>query len=485
VVEAKQVFLSYAHQDARAADQVEDWLAGGGLSCWRDPQLEAGRFPEQIEAAIRGCQVFLVLISASSVRSTWVQDELGLARMHRRVVVPIVIDGTDVDALSGVWAFLTATTQIFTLHRSTDPSMKRLLNTLRQVAEDHKTGSAESSPSGPPTSSGAPSGAGGVAAPDCGTAPAEVSTSASISVRPAARPQKGPTARAAAPMLVNRGTRGEALRALLAAILAPGLGHVIVGQAQRGFRFYGLLYLLTFVMQFVIMRLDAPPYNVIVPAMIVAGVYLGGLVDTWKTTRRRGRVRKRYNLWFVHVALFLVPSVIFVVSRGSYARGYRMGGIGMENTFTLGDFFLVENSAYCLRTPFSTRPASRVQSPKRGEIVMFHTTSGDWVSRCVAVAGDAVAVKDGKLMINGVAAIDPATIKYADQTASADRLNSGPIRVSDHAIYAMADDRQNGYKGEVNLDDLTGRVRSIYFSWDSNRHLPRWERIGLLVGRPR
>lgn len=86
------VFLSYSREDVAKAEAVAAALEGLGHSVWWDRQLHGGsRFTQEIEQALKGAQVVLVLWSRASVESAWVQDEAAEGRDSGRLV-PAVID---------------------------------------------------------------------------------------------------------------------------------------------------------------------------------------------------------------------------------------------------------------------------------------------------------------------------------------------------------------------------------------------------------
>lgn len=140
-----KVFLCYSHHDEALAESLERCLREAGMECWRDLQTLPGRFTDQIEAAIRGCGAFVVLVSAHSVASTWVQDEISVARHYRRTVIPVVIDDTEVTTLPGIWAFIASSSQSYTFGSPTDPSGQRIVRAL----QEHLARDRSSSRSGP------------------------------------------------------------------------------------------------------------------------------------------------------------------------------------------------------------------------------------------------------------------------------------------------------------------------------------------------
>jgi len=76
VVNASDVFISYARENRATAEQLADALAAQGLRVWWDRDIAAGsEFSEVIEAQLDGARVVLALWSPDSVRSAFVRDE--------------------------------------------------------------------------------------------------------------------------------------------------------------------------------------------------------------------------------------------------------------------------------------------------------------------------------------------------------------------------------------------------------------------------
>jgi hypothetical protein len=92
-----RIFLSYAHADKAVARNLVEALQRQGADVWVDEeQLAVGdSLIDRIEAAIRGSDLFLVLVSPASERSGWLGRELGLALKteNRTRVVPILLPG--------------------------------------------------------------------------------------------------------------------------------------------------------------------------------------------------------------------------------------------------------------------------------------------------------------------------------------------------------------------------------------------------------
>lgn len=82
-----KVFLSYARDDSAAAKQLAGLIAGAGHDVWWDRHIQGGsRFASEIDRELKGCEAVVVLWSAASVDSAWVQDEAAEGRDTARLV---------------------------------------------------------------------------------------------------------------------------------------------------------------------------------------------------------------------------------------------------------------------------------------------------------------------------------------------------------------------------------------------------------------
>ncbi|MBA3577132.1 MAG: TIR domain-containing protein [Sphingomonas sp.] len=88
-----KIFVSYARENAAAAQIVADALEEAGLEVWWDRHISAGsRFAGEIEAALQSADVVLVLWSTASIESAWVKDEAAQG-VEQGCLVPALLDG--------------------------------------------------------------------------------------------------------------------------------------------------------------------------------------------------------------------------------------------------------------------------------------------------------------------------------------------------------------------------------------------------------
>lgn len=92
-------FISYASHDQHFVELLYQDLRKEGVFCWYAPEsLKAGeKFPASITEAVQSREKVLVVLSASSLASKWVEKEVVLARQkegkgNQEVLLPIRLD---------------------------------------------------------------------------------------------------------------------------------------------------------------------------------------------------------------------------------------------------------------------------------------------------------------------------------------------------------------------------------------------------------
>jgi hypothetical protein len=93
----KHIFISHSAKDASdVANQLVAALESSGRTCWVAPRnVKAGvSYPGQIVDAICGCAGLVVLVTPGANESRDVQQEVQIAHDERKLIVPLIVDGT-------------------------------------------------------------------------------------------------------------------------------------------------------------------------------------------------------------------------------------------------------------------------------------------------------------------------------------------------------------------------------------------------------
>lgn len=233
----------------------------------------------------------------------------------------------------------------------------------------------------------------------------------------------------------------------------------------------------------------------------------GGAGRTVQPRRSAGRE------WIGSIVFALA---VWLVLRTFLFEAFRITSGSMERTMLTGDWLFVNKAIFGAPIPFTHVHTPAFREPRRGDIVVFRSvdTPGlDVVKRLIAVPGDTVAMKDGTVLLDGVAQSEPY-VQHVDAAREEtpdvreqmrrwelpyyigrDTLGYfpglqtwGPIVVPPGRYLMLGDNRDDSmdsrYWGLVPRDSIRGRPSFVYFSYDSDswRPLPfltaiRWDRF--------
>jgi signal peptidase I len=212
-------------------------------------------------------------------------------------------------------------------------------------------------------------------------------------------------------------------------------------------------------------------------------------------------------LWREWVKSLLIIVALVGAFRSAVADWNDVPSGSMKPTILPGERVVVNRLAYDLKLPFTRVRLARWESPRRGDIVVFFSPADNvrLVKRVVGLPGDSIALRNERLVINGVpleyelapapanAAASASTIRAVEQLgdtwhevqivpATPALRSFGPVRVPPGHYFVMGDNRDQSSDsrvfGFVAGDRIVGRAFAIAASLDPERHfLPRWQRF--------
>ncbi len=179
------------------------------------------------------------------------------------------------------------------------------------------------------------------------------------------------------------------------------------------------------------------------------------------------------------ISLGVTIMLVFTV-RTSLADHYLVPTGSMEPTVVPGDRIFVSKLSYGVRLPLTSSDLAEFSDPVRGDVVVL-TSPVDGVTlvkRVVAVPGDTVAVRDGRLLLDGAAVpVTPTSsgwIEHLDtgphpvSFAHGGGPDFGPTFIPAEHYLVMGDNRGNSLDGRrfglVHRDVIFGEALGVFMS---------------------
>ena len=172
-----------------------------------------------------------------------------------------------------------------------------------------------------------------------------------------------------------------------------------------------------------------------------------GLSFSRKRRNMSAHVMKEIFSWIAHIGVAILLAFVLVFFVGMRTS---VIGVSMENALYSGQQVLVNRLSYL------------VFKPKEGDVVVF-TPNGSrnthfYIKRVVAVPGDVVCIKDGKLYVNNTI-VDYGYDKIMDAGIVEDEIT---LDVDEYFVMGdncnNSEDSRSGNIGPVSRDMIEGRA---------------------------
>ncbi|MFD0725983.1 signal peptidase I [Lysobacter brunescens] len=177
--------------------------------------------------------------------------------------------------------------------------------------------------------------------------------------------------------------------------------------------------------------------------------------------------------WASLVAMLL----LLTLARTSFANHYQVPSGSMEPNLMPGDRVVVNMMAYGLRVPFTDIELYDRGEPVPGDIVVFKSPEDGTrlIKRVVAIGGQAVALHDGRLWVDGKALFDADATDVEHFGDRAVMLNlahgGGPdidgLVIPEGMALVLGDHRGNSQDGRffglVPMKSLYARAEAVYY----------------------
>jgi signal peptidase I len=171
--------------------------------------------------------------------------------------------------------------------------------------------------------------------------------------------------------------------------------------------------------------------------------------------------------WIREYLLLTSGMLCLLAARSSLADHYFVPSGSMARTLFAGDRVVVDKQAYGLRVPFTLWKLRPGAAPARGDVVIFDSPADGTrlIKRVVAVPGDLVEVRDGRVLINGAESSDGRRVVLSLESGGGPDL--APTRVPRGHVVVLGDARGNSHDsrffGFVREDEIYARAVGVYF----------------------
>lgn len=275
------------------------------------------------------------------------------------------------------------------------------------------------------------------------------------------------------------------IAAALSAV-STGLGHIYCGRIVMGIVLLCIGWLLVPLALFAALL---PPFTVVLILLMAGvicllGMYVFAIVDAWRKAARGGDgyQLRDYNRGIVYAMLAIVgvcyPFCIGWCVRANAFEAFKIPTASMSPGVLPGDRIMANKLIY------------QHQPPRRGDLIVFRApTNRDlmYIKRVVALAGDTVALKNNRVIVNGRDAsadsdaasesIDGSTYKIAAEGGDS-KPDFPETVVPKGTCFVVGDARGRSHDsrefGPVPFGDVIGQAQYIYWPAGS------WGRFGAI-----
>lgn len=190
----------------------------------------------------------------------------------------------------------------------------------------------------------------------------------------------------------------------------------------------------------------------------------------------------------------IVAAILALIIRTFVVQAFKIPSGSMEDTLLIGDHLLVNKFIYGTQLPFSDEPVLAIRQPERGDIIVFEFPEDkdksyfkrrDFIKRVVGLPGDTIEIRNKNVFVNGEQYITPEAVYKDGNLTAGPRDNMPPVTVPDDNYFVMGDNRDRSYDSRfwkfVDRSAIKGLAFIKYWSWDSEKFMPRWGRIGRMI----
>jgi signal peptidase I len=187
----------------------------------------------------------------------------------------------------------------------------------------------------------------------------------------------------------------------------------------------------------------------------------------------------------------IVAAILALIIRTFVVQAFKIPSGSMEDTLLIGDHLLVSKFTYGLQVPFIEDRIFTIRDPERGDIIVFEFPEDkdksyfkrrDFIKRVVGLPGDTVEIRNKSVYLNGKRHLTPEDVYKDGNITAGPRDNMPSITVPPDNYFVMGDNRDRSYDSRfwrfVDRSAIKGVAFIKYWSWNKEKFMPRWGRIG-------
>ena len=200
----------------------------------------------------------------------------------------------------------------------------------------------------------------------------------------------------------------DPLTAIFLSLICPGLGHVYLNKKIQGQVYISVyLFLMMFLSLVLLFKVKVFPHIIILIVPFLLLFYFYVVFKSYQEAQTISRnvvqeVREKRVVLIVGIFIMVFflngPLIIQRLLSEHVVQIFHINSDSMLPTLNKKDFFLIHKNAY------------QFNSPQRGDIVVFidpRSPQNYLIKRLVALGGEEVEIKEGKILINGQLVLIP------------------------------------------------------------------------------
>ena len=146
-MEIFDIFISYSRKDSSIANTIYKLLKRLDLNPYIDNKMHTGtHFPKELATKIRNSHILLFLGSENSYQSSWTEDEILYARKKEKIIVPYMIDESEIPEN---FDFILSSTNQKSVK---DCTTEELVKELKEILDEKRGNDKKRNPNPPITS---------------------------------------------------------------------------------------------------------------------------------------------------------------------------------------------------------------------------------------------------------------------------------------------------------------------------------------------